>query len=119
MKPKEREKNERHIENALREIFGRHLVAVEFCYRRGSRKIFVTYKDLKPYVEIQGMIRKTLKGRWIIIPRCVYSNKLIKDTLFDVYNKNRIAVVDMVDGELKPYTIRNYIHGLIIKDSLT
>lgn len=48
--------------------------------------------------------------------RRVYSNKLIKDTLFDVYNKNHVAIVDMVNGELKPYTIRDYIHNLIMKE---
>ena len=115
MKPKEREKNERRIEDALREMLGHHLVGVDFWYHRGSRGIFVTYEDFKPYEEVQTMIRDILQGKWELTLHRIYSNKLIKDTLFDVYNANRVAVVDMVDGELKPYTIRNYIHGLMAK----
>ena len=115
MKPKEREKNERRIEDALRELFGRHLVGVEFWYHRGSRGIFATYEDFKPYEEVQTMIRDILQGRWKLTLQRIYSNERIKDTLFDVYNKNRVAVVDMVNGELKPYTIRNYIHNLMMK----
>jgi hypothetical protein len=115
MKPKEREKNERRIEDALREMFGRHLVGVEFWYHRGGRGIFVTYEDFKPYEEVQTMIRDILQGRWKLTLQRIYSNERIKDTLFDVYNKNRVAVVDMVNGELKPYTIRNYIHNLMMK----
>lgn len=116
MKPKEREKNERHIEDALREVFGRHLVSVEFWYHRGGRGIFVTYEDFKPYVEAQTMIRDILQGRWKLTLQRIYSNERIKNTLFDAYNKNRIAVVDVENGELKPYTIRNYIHNLIMKE---
>lgn len=115
MKPKEREKNERRIEDALHELFGRHLVGVEFWYHRGSRGIFVTYEDFRPYEEVQTMIRDILQGRWKLTLQRIYSNKLIKDTLFDVYDANRVAVVFMVDGELKPYTIQNYIHGLMAK----
>ena len=115
MKTKEREKNERRIEDALREVFGRHLVSVEFWYHRGGRGIFVTYEDFKPYVEAQTMIRDILQGRWKLTLQRIYSNERIKDTLFDVYNKNRAAVVDVVNGELKPYTIRNYRHGLMAK----
>ena len=116
MKPKKREENERCIKNALREILGRHLIGVEFWYQRGSKKIFVTYKDFKPHIEIEPIIRKVSREKWSIILRRVYSNKLIKDTLFDVYNKNHVAIVDMVNGELKPYTIRDYIHNLIMKE---
>lgn len=34
--------------------------------------------------------------------------KRIKKTLFQMFEDNQVAVVDMVNGELKPYTIRAY-----------
>ena len=116
MKPKEREKNERRIKDALREVFGCHLVNVEFWYHRGGRGIFVIYEDFKPYLEAQSMIRDMLQGRWKLTLQRIYSNERIKDALFDVYNENRVAIVDIENGKLKPYTIRNYIHNLIMKE---
>lgn len=34
--------------------------------------------------------------------------KRIKKTLFQMFEDNQVAVVDMVDGELMPYTIWAY-----------
>ena len=115
MKPKEIEKNEKLIEDMLREIIGHHLVSVDFWYRRGSRCIFVTYEDFKPYLEVQAMVRKVLQGKCNLTLIRNYSNEQIKNTLFEVYSENKVAVVDMVNGELRPYTIRNYIHDLMSK----
>lgn len=113
MKPKEREKNEGRIKDALRELFGEHLISVEFLYYRGGREISVIYEDFKPYTETRFLIRSILQGKWSLVLHRNHSTERIKSALFDVYNHNHVAVVDMKNGELKPYTIRNYIHALM------
>lgn len=35
-------------------------------------------------------------------------------TMLDMYKENKVAVVDLVDGELKPYEIRDYVDGLVV-----
>ena len=115
MKAKERERNERTIKDTLREILGSHLISVDFLYNRGRKNILVTYEDFKPFLEVQSLILKSLQGKWNLTLIRNYSNEQIKNTLFEVYSENRVAVVDMVNGELKPYTIRNYIHDLMAK----
>lgn len=35
--------------------------------------------------------------------------KRIKKTLFQMFEDNQVAVVDMVNGELRPYQIRVYV----------
>lgn len=115
MKPKERIRNERRIENALREIFGCHLASIEFGYYRGGRKIYVAYEDFKPYDETRALVRDVLQGKWNLILRRSYSSEYVKNTLLEIYNKNRIAVVDVVNGELKPYPIRVYVLNMMMK----
>ena len=115
MNSKERKRNEQRIEDALRELFGRHLVSIEFEYYRGGREISVTYEDFKPYAEARALICEVLQGKWMLFLHRNYSNERIKNALFDMYNLNRVAVVDVENGNLKPYTIRNYIYGLMDK----
>ena len=35
--------------------------------------------------------------------------KRIKKTLFQMFEDNQVEVVDMVNGELRPYQIRGYV----------
>ena len=37
------------------------------------------------------------------------TDELIVQALLHIYHSNRVAVVDMEDGDLKPYTIARYV----------
>ena len=116
MKQTERKQVQRQIEEAVRGILGDHFISVDFCYYRGGKGIVVTYEDFKPEAEVKEEITKVIEGRWKIITVREYSNENIMHTMLDIYKENRVAVVDVENGELKPYTVQAYVNRMMAKN---
>ena len=116
MKQKERKQVQKQIEEAVRGILGDHFISVDFCYYRGGKGIIITYEDYKPEVSVKEEIAKAVEGRWKIITVREYSNENIMHTMLGVYKQNRVAIVDQVNGELKPYTVQAYVNRIMSKN---
>lgn len=113
MKQKERQQKQEQVEATIRKIFGEHLLDVSFHYYRGGRSISINYEDLKPEQEMRSELKLAVIGKWNFVLLRKFSAKNVMNTMLDLYNKNRVAVVDMKNGELKPFTIQAYVNGLM------
>ena len=113
MKHKEREQTQKQIEDAIHGILGEHLHSVSFCYYQGGRDVIVSYEDFKTESEVKGEIRKLLNGKWRVVVERTYSNESIINAMLGIYQANRVAIVDLKNGELKPYTARCYVNNLL------
>lgn len=113
MKQNERQQKQKQAEAVVRKIFGEHLLDVSFHYYRGGRSIFINYEDLKPEQEMRSELKRAVIGKWNFVLLRKYSTKNVMNTMLDLYNKNRVAVVDIKNGELRPFTIQAYVNGLM------
>ena len=111
MKQNERQQKQEQAEAAIRKILGKHLLDIDFHYYRGGRTLFVTYEDCKSEQDTRQLLKRAVTGKWNIVLRRGFSNKNVMNTMLDMYHQNRVAVVDMVNGELMPYGIRDYVDG--------
>ena len=116
MKQNERKQMQKRIEEAVRGILGTHFISVDFCYYRGGKGIVVTYEDYKPEAEVKEEIMKVIEGRWKIITVREFSNENIMHTMLGIYKQNRVAIVDQVNGELKPYTVQAYVNRIMTEN---
>lgn len=108
-----KENKHKKIEDSIRDILGDNFKSVDFYYCQGKREVIVTYVDFKPEPEVKGEIIKRIEEGWDIILQREYSQENIMRTMLDIYNENRIAIVDCENGELKPYTVRSYVNRIM------
>lgn len=113
MKLKERREQERKLEDALRGIFGASFKEADFCYHRGKKGLLVTYEDFKPESELKPVVQEAVGSEWRVVLKREFSDVAIMLTLLKLYKENRVAVVDIIDGELRPYQIRQYVNWML------
>lgn len=109
MKPKEKRQQEQQVREVLEDFFGEAYREADFCYYRGKKAVLVTYEDFKPEEEVKQSLCELLGSEWRVVVKRVFSDLTVMLTLLKLYKENRVAVVDRVDGELRPYTIREYV----------
>lgn len=111
MELKKRQQMQERIKFDILKIFRKHLLDIDFYYYRGGRTLFVTYEDFKPEQHARQLLKRVVTGKWNIVIRREFSSKNIMNTMLDMYRQNRVAVVDMVNNELVPFEIRDYVNG--------
>lgn len=109
MKRTERRQQEQEIEAMLRTILGDSFKEVDFCYYRKNRGMLVTYEDFKPEKDLLEEIRQAVGSEWNVVLKREYSDLAIMMAMLKMFKKNRVAIVDIEEGELRPYQIREYV----------
>ena len=115
METKERHQQEQRIREALTDFFGDSYREAEFYYSRTKKGILITYDDFKPEREIKEKVADIVGKEWNIVLKREFSDLTIMMTLLKLYKENRVVIVEMAAGNLKPYTIRMYVNGLMEK----
>lgn len=109
MTKKERRQQEQAAETVLRDIFGESFKEADFCYYRGKKAVLVTYEDFKPEDEAKRMAVDALGSGWNVGVKREYSDLAIMMAMLKMFKQNRVAIVDVEEGELRPYEIREYV----------
>lgn len=113
MKKQGRKQEEQQVRGVLDGIFGTSLKEAEFCYYRGSKAILVTYEDFKTEDEAKRLAVDALGSDWKVVVKREYSDLTIMLTMLRLYKENRIAVADVVEGELRAFPVRVYVNSLM------
>lgn len=113
MKPKEKRQQEQEIREALEDFFGEAYKEADFCYYRGKKGVLVTYEDFKPEREVKEKVCELVGDGWNVVLKREFSDLTVMLTMLRLYKENRIAVVDVINGELTPYQVRVYVNMLM------
>lgn len=116
MKAKERKEQESRLEDVLRGIFGTSFKEADFCYHRGRKGLLVTYEDFKPESELNAVVQQAVGSEWRVVLKREFSDVSVMLALLKLYKENRVAVVDEVGGELRPFQIRHYVNWLLTRE---
>lgn len=109
MTKKERRQQEQKVRGILEDFFGEAYKEADFCYYRGNKAVLVTYEDFKPEEEVKQKLCELLGSGWKVVVKREYSDLAIMMAMLKMFKQNRVAVVDEVDGELRPFQIRHYV----------
>ena len=101
------------VEAKIRGCLGNNFKEVDFCYWRGRKSMLVVYEDYKPEDEAKREVTEAVGSEWKVVVKREFSDVTVMLTMLNLYKENRIAVVDMEDGELRPYTVRAYVNLLM------
>lgn len=115
MKKQRCKQEERQVRGVLDGIFGTSLKEVSFCYFRGSKAILVTYEDFKTEDEAKRLAVDALGSGWNVVVKREYSDLAIMMAMLKMYKGNRIAVADVVEGELRAFPVRVYVNSIMEK----
>lgn len=113
MKPKEKQQQEQKVREALEDFFGEAYKEADFCYYRGKKGVLVTYEDFKPERDVKEKVCELVGDGWNVALKREFSDLTVMLTMLRLYKENRVAIVDVVDGELKPYQVRVYVNMLM------
>lgn len=113
MTRKERRQMECQVEAKIRGCLGNNFKEVDFCYWRGRKSMLVVYEDYKPEDAVKSDVMEAVGPEWKVVVKREFSDVTVMLTMLNLYKENRIAVVDMEDGELRPYTVRAYVNRLM------
>lgn len=94
----------------LDKFFGQGVYQVDFAKARGGRLgALVTYTDFLSEHLAGQMLADIIPSEVHVVLKREYSDRAISQILLQEYKKNRIAVVDCYDGELRPETVRAFV----------
>lgn len=113
MKKQGRKQEEQQVRGVLDGIFGTSLKEVSFCYFRGSKAILVTYEDFKTEDEAKRLAVDALGSDWKVVVKREYSDLTIMLAMLRLYKENRIAIADVVEGELRAFPVRVYLNKVM------
>ena len=84
--------------------------SVEWGKARGRRMgVAITYTDFFSEVLTRQMLADVIPSDVRFTVRREYSDKAIAQILLKEYKKNRVAIVDCYNGELRPETIQGFV----------
>lgn len=96
----------------LDKFFGKTPYRVEWGRARGGRvTALITYTDFMSERLTRQMLADIVPQEVRVVLKREYSDRAIAELLLKEYKKNRVAVVDCYDGELRPETIRGFVNG--------
>ena len=94
----------------LDKFFGATPYSVEWSRSRGGRiSVAVTYTDFFSELLTRQMLADVIPPDVRFTVRREYSDKAIAQILLKEYKKNRVAIVDCYNGELRPETIQGFV----------
>jgi len=94
----------------LDKFFGQGVYQVDFAKANGGKLgALVTYTDFLSEHLAKQMLADIIPSEVHVVLKREYSDRAISQILLQEYKKNRIAVVDCYDGELRPETVRAFV----------
>lgn len=94
----------------LDKFFGQVPYSVEWAKFRGGRLgVLITYTDFLSEHLVRRMLADVIPPEVRFVVKREYSDRAIAELLLKEFKKNKVAVVDCYDGELRPETIRAFV----------
>lgn len=81
----------------------------------GRLSAMVVYTDFFSEHLVGKMLADTLPKEVHVALKREYSDKAVEKVLLDEYKRNRVAVVDCYNGELRPQTIKDFVNKALEK----
>lgn len=98
----------------LDKFFGVTPYSVVWDRGRGGRmSASVTYTDFFSEMLTMQMLADVIPPEVRFTVKREYSDKAIAQILLKEYKKNRVAIVDCYNGELRPETVRGFVHRIL------
>ncbi len=84
----------------------------------GGLSAMVVYTDFFSEHLVGKMLSDAVPKEVHVVLRREYSDKAVAKVLLDEYRRNRVAVVDCYNGELRPQTIRDFVNRVLEKQEI-
>ena len=84
----------------------------------GGLSAMVVYTDFFSEHLVGQMLSDAVPKEVHVVLRREFSDKAIAKVLLDEYKRNRVAVVDCYNGELRPQTIRDFVNRALEKQEI-
>jgi hypothetical protein len=84
----------------------------------GGLSAMVTYTDFFSEHLVGKMLGDAVPKEVYVVLKREYSDKAVVKVLLDEYKRNRVAVVDCYNGELRPQTIRDFVNRALEKQEI-
>ena len=84
----------------------------------GGLSAMVTYTDFFSEHLVGKMLGDAVPKEVHVVLKREYSDKAVAKVLLDEYRRNRVAVVDCYNGELRPQTIRDFVNRTLEKQEI-
>ena len=108
--PAEETKIKQDVREKLDKFFGCSPYEAEWGRAGGNRLgVIISYTDFFSEHLVKQMLADILSPDIHVVLKREYSDQAIARLLLQEYKKNRIAVVDCYDGELRPETVRAFV----------
>ena len=78
----------------------------------------VVYTDFFSEHLVGQMLSDAVPKEVHVVLRREFSDKAVAKVLLDEYNRNRVAVVDCYNGELRPQTIKDFVNKALEKQEI-
>ena len=119
-KPKADEANLRQeLVSILDKFFEGTSYTVVFNRRTGGGlSAMVTYTDFFSVHLVGQMLGDAVPKDIHVALKREYSDKAVAKVLLDEYKRNRVAVVDSYNGELRPQTIKDFVNKALEKQEI-
>lgn len=86
--------------------------------KEGGLSAMVVYTDFFSEHLVGKMLVDSVPQEVHVILKREYSDKAVAKVLLDEYKRNRVAVVDCYNGELRPQTIKDFVCQLLGKQEI-
>lgn len=84
----------------------------------GGLSAMVTYVDFFSEHLVGKMLMDAVPKEVHVVLKREYSDKAVAKVLLDEYKRNRVAVVDCYNGELRPQTIKDFVNKALEKQEI-
>ncbi len=84
----------------------------------GGLSAMVVYTDFFSEHLVGQMLSDAVPKEVHVVLRREFSDKAVAKVLLDEYKRNRVAVVDCYNGELRPQTMRDFVNRALEKQEI-
>ena len=84
----------------------------------GGLNAMVAYTDFFSEHLVGQMLADAVPKEVHVVLKREYSDKAVAKVLLDEYKRNRVAVVDSYNGELRPQTIKDFVNKALEKQEI-
>ena len=84
----------------------------------GGLNVLVVYTDFFSEHLVGKMLADAVPKEVHVALKREYSDKAVEKVLLDEYKRNRVAVVDSYNGELRPQTIKDFVNKALEKQEI-
>lgn len=89
-----------------------------YTYGRKRTVVDVIYTDFLPVKKVKDLIKKLIPSSFSLCVHREYSTQAIKIALYDEFCKNRVGIIDCINGSLEACSIRQFINDKLDEQNL-